>query len=142
MHVDVAAVNVRRWGQHNWHVAGFRVDGPRDTVGTEIRSNMTVDVRAHCMLGLATSRSGGDVQVRGSLLAFSTSARRHASWSGRPVSVQRLAGDGRWVQVTTITTDRQGTLATRVAVPTGNQLRLVTGGTPTIWGAASALQRT
>ncbi len=133
--VVLADLDVRAWGPGRWRLTGY------DDFGHDrLESHVAVDVRAHSMLGLATSRSGSTVTVRGSLRAYATTVHRYASWSGRPVSIQRWDGST-WRQVAGTTTDRNGNLTARLSVPRGSSLRLVTPDTPAIWGATSA-QRT
>ncbi|WP_298991595.1 hypothetical protein [uncultured Pseudokineococcus sp.] len=129
--------DITHWGSMRWSVSAWRTSDGSCALADR---SMSVDVRAHSMLGLATSRSGSTVTVRGSLRAYATTVHRYASWSGRPVSIQRWDGST-WRQVAGTTTDRNGNLTARLSVPRGSSLRLVTPDTPAIWGATSATGR-
>ncbi|MEJ5946604.1 hypothetical protein WDZ17_15000 [Pseudokineococcus basanitobsidens] len=132
--VGLDAVDVPGWGVSTWVF-----DGRGFGDGTRVVGALDVVIRAHSLLGLAASRSGSTVTVRGSARAFHNVEGRYVPWSGRPVSVQRWTGSA-WVQVTGITTDPRGNLSTTVQVPASSTLRLVTPGTGGTWGAVSAPQ--
>lgn len=132
--VELYAEDLTGWGAMSWELAGFRgfEDDDADIVG-----RISTDVRAHSMLGLAASRSGTTVTMKGSARAYTPAVARYASWSGRPVSVQRWNGSA-WVELARTTTDRNGNLSLKVTAAKGSKLRLTTPDTRSIWGATSS----
>lgn len=125
----VRAQDLEAWGPHRWVISGV-------STGVDQSLSLPVEVRAHSLLGMAVSRRGGDVSVRGSARAYHSVLGRYVPWSGRPVSVQVIAGDG-YLQVTGARTDARGNFSTTVSLPPDATLRLVVTDVPTIWGASS-----
>jgi hypothetical protein len=121
---------IEAWGAKRWDFAGYAQDF------TPFNDSRATDMRAHSMLGLAASRSGSTINIRGALRAYNSVTERYHGWSGRPVAIQRWSSSG-WLTLKTVSTDRNGNIATSVGVPFRTTLRLATGDTAGIWGATS-----
>ncbi|MEJ5945827.1 hypothetical protein WDZ17_11040 [Pseudokineococcus basanitobsidens] len=133
MSVGVVGRDVPHWGAMTWEITAWTASDGDCAFGT---TSVTTDVRAHAMLGLAASRTGSTVRIKGSLRAYHNLEGRYVAWSGRPVSVQRWTGSS-WVQVAGVRTNAQGDVALTLGVPKGAQLRLVAADTSGTWGATS-----
>jgi hypothetical protein len=128
--VSVRAADIDAWGPHTWSLYG-RSGNPED-IG--FSGGAPAEVRAHSLLGVAASRSGEVVSLRGSARAYHNVVDRYVPWSGQPVSVQRLIGTT-WVQVSGARTDARGNVAVAVKAPVDSIFRLVIKDTVPTWGA-------
>lgn len=123
------------FGQGGWEVSyGSRADRTRQV------GSLAVAVKLGSLLGLATSRRGDTVRVMGSAKEF-TGLEVYPPRAGIRIGVDRYAGNGRYVHLTTVVTDRLGHVDAPLRIPWTVAIRLTTPDTARTFGAATPLSK-
>lgn len=84
------------------------------------------------------SRRGSTVRVVGAAKVFTGTG--YAARPGLRVGVDRYAGNGKYVRVATVATDRLGHLDVSVRIPWTVGIRLTDADTSTVFGAVTPLK--
>ena len=120
-------------GQGGWVVA-YGASSGNPTGST----TLLVTVKNNSLLGEAVTRRGSTVRVVGAAKVFADGGYR--ARPGLRVGVDRYAGHGKYVRLTTVTTDRLGHLNVNVRIPWTVGIRLTDADTSTVFGAITPLK--
>ncbi len=101
-------------------------------------AGLPVTVKTNSLLGEAVTRRGSTVRVIGAAKVFNG-----AGYSARPglrVGIDRYAGDGKYVRLAVVATDRLGHLDVSVRLPWTAAIRLTDADTSTVFGAVTSFK--
>ena len=129
--LTVPTTAIDHFGTGAWVVAYGSVSG-NDAKGA---TTETV-VKIRSLLGEAVSRRGSSIRVAGAAKVFAGSGQYVARPNIR-VGVDRYAGNGKYVRLATVTTDRLGHIDLTVRIPYRVGIRLTTADTGEVFGAVT-----
>lgn len=125
--IPISAIRVL--GKSVWAVA-YGSAASSDPTGS---AALPVTVKTNSLLGEAVTRRGSTVRVVGAAKAFTVAG--YAARAGLRVGIDRYAGNGKYVRLATVTTDRLGHLDVSVRIPWRVGIRLTDADTNTVFGA-------
>lgn len=125
---------VVRLGNAAWVVAYGSVSG---TTAKAAATGTVVKVTS--LLGEAVTRRGGSVRVVGAAKIFA-GGTTYIARPGVRVGVDRYAGNGRYVRLATVSTDRLGHLDVTVRISFRAGIRLTTADTGAVFGAVTPIK--
>jgi len=130
--VPIAAIRVL--GASVWGVAyGGAASSDPAGVGTT-----PVTVKSSSLLGEAVTRRGSTVRVVGAAKVFTGTG--YAARPGLRVGIDRYAGNGKYVRLAVVTTDRLGHLDVSIGIRWRVAIRLTDADTTTVFGAVTPLK--
>lgn len=130
--VDIYTRYLPAYGKKLWDISGVS-----DT-GADIDRRYPVELRAHSMAGMTSTRAGSVAKIHGSVRVFNNVEGRYQGWTGREVAIERQYGAADWRNIGMARPDWRGNFDANVTVTKGATVRLSVSGTATIWGAFSA----
>ncbi len=131
---EFIAPQIPTYGAYTWSVA---VAGSESDGFQSYQAYYSATVRAHSLLGLATSRVGNAVTITVATRAYNNVIDRYQGWPRRGVYIQKRNPDGSWASVAGITTDGRGNARGTIATGPG-VYRAYDKDTGTVWGQLSA----
>jgi len=100
---------------------------------------LPVTVKTNSLLGEAVTRRRSTVRVIGTAKVFTGAGAGYAARPGLRVGIDRYAGNGKYVRLAVVTTDRLGHLDVSIRVPWRVGIRLTDADTNTVFGAVTPL---
>lgn len=125
--IPISAIAVL--GTSVWGVA-YGSAASSDPIGS---AALPVTVKTYSLLGEALTRRGSTVRVVGAAKAFTGAG--YAARPGLRVGIDRYAGNGKYVRLAVVTTDRLGHLDVSFGIPWRVGIRLTDADTTTVFGA-------